>query len=157
MLIMLSFLSFSFTVLYQPDAMHYYVYAVAGTVTNYSEAKNGNIGLLAHEELAGKTFTQLKQSDIITLRFSDERIEKYQVSHVLRYVALEPYNISSPFINMETKEISAAIDLGNSLYVFAKDQLVLQTCYDNAHGRLFVVATLIKSVPMRSNQAIRMV
>jgi hypothetical protein len=150
MAVTVSFLSFVLTILYQPIGQNYFVYAIPGTVTNFNKAQNGNIGLLAHEEYTGQAFAQLQKYDIVTLQFKNRHSHSYQVSEILRYIATNPYSIASTFINVDTGEVIASIDLGNGLYVYGDRQLILQTCFDETRGRLFIVALPIQDAQFRT-------
>jgi hypothetical protein len=116
----------------------YEVRNVQDAVTQYSLAKNGTVGILAHVEGTGSTFDELEINDVVTLYYG-ETSQKYKVTQIQRYLASNPYSIYSDFTNIETGEVTNSVDLGPIMY-YGYNRLVMQTCYDGAKGRLFVIA-----------------
>lgn len=139
----LSFLAFTFTILYQPPGAPFYIFPIPKSVTSFANACCGNIGLLAHVEQSGIAFFDLNKNDIITLEYSDHE-QRYVVIETREYVADNPNSIYSNFQNVETGEWITSLDLATELYHSKRPQLVLQTCFDGTNGRLFVIAIPIQ-------------
>lgn len=96
--------------------------------------------LLAQEEYAGVTFYELKTDDLIQVGYPDG-MRLYKVTELQRYTATVPKSVYSGFIGEDGVTLSSAA-LVKKLYVPGK--LVLQTCYDDSRGRLFVIAERIR-------------
>ena len=128
----------------QPVDQPYYVSDRNGEVTEFSLVeKYGSTGLLAHNTLSGKTFSQLAVGQEIHLVYQNGRVDDFVVTQVLRFQALQPDSISSAFRNLHEDETLTAAEMFNRAYV-GGNRLVFQTCIDaegNASwGRLFVIA-----------------
>lgn len=128
----------------QPADNPYYVSNHNGETTQFSMASQyGNIGLLAHNSLSGKLFSQLAAGQEVHLVYSDGRIEYFVIKDVLRYQALQPESVSSSFRNLDRNEVISAGEMFNRAYVGGY-RLVFQTCIEAngnmSWGRLFVVA-----------------
>ena len=104
-------------------------------------AKKGNIGLLAHNYLAGQSFYALAIGDEVNVTYSNGATKTFVVTNVLRYQATDPNNYSKPFLNSNGKEISPK-SVFNQAY--QKNGLTFQTCItaDGSYtwGLLFVQA-----------------
>ncbi len=134
----------AYPVVQQPSGNAAYVSNEKDVVTQFGMAKEmGNIGLLAHNTLAGASFSNVKQGDIIYIVYGDGHTETYSVTQVLQYQALDPYSPYSEFKDLATQTTLTANDLFNKVYRGEK-HVILQTCIaanDNASwGRLFVIA-----------------
>jgi len=132
---LITFLLFAFTIV---SSGGYNVTANPQAVTYYTNAHalyNSDV-LLAHEDKAGAAFMQLKIGDEIQVTFPD-RSRRFLVQDILRYTATDPLNVYSHFIDM-SGNVYGSEELGKIIYTDGR--LVLQTCYDNAKGRLFVIA-----------------
>ena len=132
-------------VVQQPSGKPNYVSKEAGEVTQFASASNyGNIGLLAHNYLSGKSFSHLAVGQEIHLIYDDGRTEYFVVTEILRYQALEPKSPFSSFRNLNNAdEILSAQEMFQRAYGGDR-HITLQTCiakFGNASwGRLFVVA-----------------
>lgn len=148
--IFVSFLSFVFVIAQQPPGNSLFVSLEPNEITQYSRVQCGNIGLLADEYQAGVAIRQLQEGDVITVTFP-ERVEKFQVDKTLRYIAYEPLVVSENTLyeNMDTGETITSLDLGNEIYCGEGYHLAIQTCFDDAHGRFFVLATPVELKPER--------
>lgn len=129
----------------QPVGYPGYVSTDGSVATQFSIATEvGNVGLLAHNTLAGSLFPNIKQGDLIVLVYGDGRLESFVVVSIQRYQALDPLSPYSEFKNLETQITSTAEELFNNVYR-GEYHLTLQTCIDNngnsSWGRLFIVAT----------------
>jgi len=131
-------------VIQQPADHPYYVSNHAGEATQFSVASQyGNIGLLAHNTLSGKFFSQLAIGQGVRLVYGDGRVEYFVVKDILHFQALQPGSISSSFRNLDKNELLSAGETFNRAYV-GEHRLVFQTCIEAegkaSWGRLFVIA-----------------
>lgn len=129
----------------QPPGDANYVSGKNSEATQFTTASQyGNIGLLAHNFLSGKSFSQLAIGQEVRLLFDDGHIEYFVISEILRYKALEPRNPYSNFQNLSDQdEILSAGEMFNRVYV-GRHHVTFQTCIaadgKSSWGRLFVVA-----------------
>jgi hypothetical protein len=128
----------------QPADQPYYVSDRRGEVTEFSLVeKYGSIGLLAHNTLSGKTFSQLAVGQTIHLIYQNGREDDFVVTQVLHFQALQPDSITSSFRNLHEDETLTATEMFNRAYV-GGNRLVFQTCIaaegNASWGRLFVIA-----------------
>ena len=107
-------------------------------VTQFDRVQdNGSVGLYAHSDQAGKYFYHLHVGDRIRVRFADGKEHVYVVVSMEKFVALDPPNIYSDFV-----------DEGGLRYTstelvekwFQPNAVVLVTCIK--HGRLAVTARM---------------
>lgn len=127
-------------VVQQPRGNSSYVSPVNSTLTEFSMAqKTGNVGLLAHNYLAGNLFFEIEQGDTIILVYGNARIETFTVTGIYRYEAL-PNNL---YKNIETRSLQNIGELFDQMYEGGR-HVTLQTCIerdgDLSWGRLFIVA-----------------
>lgn len=128
----------------QPYGKPGFVSASSSEVTQFSSASEaGNLGLLAHNTLAGATFSRLKAGDVILLIYGNGRTQGFVVEDIQQYQALDPLNPYSDFKDLAKPGTLSAQELFNKVYR-GKYHLTLQTCieYDGnfSWGRLFVIA-----------------
>lgn len=131
-------------VVQQPLDEPYYVSDRDGEVTEFSMVeKYGSIGLLAHNTLSGKYFSQIAVGQEIYLIYENGSVDDFVVTEVLHFQAMEPQSISSSFRNMHKNETLTAGEMFDRAYV-GGDRLVFQTCIEAQEnvswGRLFVIA-----------------
>lgn len=149
------------TGVYIPDKMAYpvvnqpsndpgYVSTLPGTVTLFEAAKKfKSIGLLAHNYLAGGTFSQIEDGDLVTLVYGDGKTRTFWVYSISRFQALSPNDPYSDFIDLSnpSKTISST-ELFNKTY--GMGVLVMQTCIQNGEesswGRMFIMALPIDQI-----------
>jgi hypothetical protein len=129
----------------QPYGNAGYVSNNDGETTQFRMASEyGNIGLLAHNHLSGKTFSQLAVGQEIRLVYGDGRVEYFTVTEVLRYQALEPNSPYSSFRNLDKDETLSADGMFKRVY-FGDRHITFQTCIEKdgelSWGRLFVIVT----------------
>jgi hypothetical protein len=135
----------AFPIVQQPQGEPNYVSTNSGELTLFSSAsKYGNIGLLAHNYLSGKSFTNLSVGQEIRLVYEDGESEYFVVSEILQYQALDPENPFSSFQNIKNKnEILTAQQMFERVYE-GQRHITFQTCIakygESSWGRLFVVA-----------------
>lgn len=128
----------------QPSGYPGYVSSEANTITQFRMASEfGNIGLLAHNYLAGADFSALKTGDVITLVYGDGHTQNFYVEEVLQYQATSPLSPYSNFIDLNTQEFLTAEGLFNKVYR-GDFHVTLQTCIEKdgnlSWGRLFIIA-----------------
>ena len=134
----------SFPVIQQPVGNPGFVSQDAGVITQFSMAAEvGNVGLLAHNHLAGQTFTNLNIGDEVRLVYGDGEIEYFVVTELLEYQALQPYSPYSEFRDLVTNGTMTAEELFRKVYR-GKRHVTFQVCIAangiDAWGRLFVIA-----------------
>ena len=135
---------FSYDVVQQPENDPFSVSSSKHLVTEFGLAKQyGTIGLLAHNNLAGKSFKYLNLGQEIYIVHKDGHPERYIVSAIYRFQALESTDTESRFVDLDSKKILTATELFNKMYTGAP-HLTFQTCIcargDPSWGRLFVIA-----------------
>ncbi len=138
----------AYQVIQQPSYNGAYVSDKDGIVTEFSAARqNGNVGLLAHNTLAGKLFSNLKPGQYVTLVYGDGKTETFVITQILRYAALSPYSATSEFKNLDTNTNITASQLFSNAYTGSR-HVTFQTCIEYngnlSGGRLFVIAVPLK-------------
>ena len=136
--------AFTLPVVQQPDSNMGFVSSVEETVTQFGLASQyGNIGLLAHNHLAGQSFFDLAVGDTIYVFHRSDYIETYVVTAIVQYQALSPNSPYSDFKDLSTGETIDANTLFHRVYMGDR-HLTLQTCIERdgeySWGRLFVIA-----------------
>ena len=131
-------------VVQQPSGSPGYVSNYDGQVTQFSMASQfGNLGLLAHNHLAGKSFSQLAVGQEVKMIYGNGRVEYFVITEILQYQALQPNNVRSPFRDLATDETITANQLFERVYT-GEHHLTFQTCIEAngnlSWGRLFIVA-----------------
>ena len=131
-------------VVQQPATDAYYVSTRNGEATQFALASQyGNTGLLAHNTLSGRMFSNLAIGQDVRLVYGDGRVEYFVIKRILRFQALDPDSISSTFRNLDRNETLSAGEMFNRAYV-GESRLVFQTCIEAngnvSWGRLFVIA-----------------
>ena len=131
-------------VVQQPAGNPGFVSNYDGQMTQFGMAAQfGTIGLLAHNHLAGKSFSQLSIGQEVRLIFGDGKIESFVITEILQYQALQPTNPRGTFRNLATDETLTANQLFERVYTGDR-HITFQTCIeaggDLSWGRLFIVA-----------------
>lgn len=131
-------------IIQQPSGQAGYVSSSDDEATQFRMAAQfGNVGLLAHNHLAGRSFSELTVGQDIILVYGDGRIEHFVVKEVLKYQALQPNSPYSSFRNLDKDETINAEQMFKRVY-FGDHHVTFQTCINaegNASwGRLFVIA-----------------
>lgn len=134
----------AFAIVQQPMGNPGYVSGDANVLTQFSIATEvGNIGLLAHNHLAGADFSQIKAGDTIVLVYGDGSTLAFVVSDIQQFQALSPLSPYSDFRDLESEAVISAEQLFNQVYR-GDFHLTLQTCIENegnlSWGRLFIIA-----------------
>jgi len=131
-------------VVQQPSGNAGYVSNNNGEVTQFAMASQfGNVGLLAHNYLAGESFSQLAVGKDVRLVYGDGRVEYFIVTEVLRYQALQPNSPWSNFRDLATDTTLTAEQMFKRVYA-GNRHVTFQTCIvankELSWGRLFVIA-----------------
>jgi hypothetical protein len=134
-----------------------YVSNKDGEVTEFSMASNvGNVGLLAHNNKAGRSFSQLMVGREVQLVYGDGHVETFVIKKVLRFQALQPTSTYSSFKNLDQDEILSAEQMFNRVYL-GGHHMTFQTCIEadgkSSWGRLFVIAVPKRSAQMPHNHS----
>ncbi len=128
----------------QPQGRPEYVSNVSGVLTNFQLASRyGNIGLIAHNYLSGRFFSELNLGDTVYIMDGFGKRWPYRVTGFQRYQALNPRSPYSNFIDLETNQACSVNEVFKRVYA-GSHHLVLQTCIKRGNleewGRLFVIA-----------------
>ena len=131
-------------VVQQPQGDDEFVSPRQNILTQFGLASEfGSTGLLAHNNLAGASFSQLEADQKIYLIYGDGQIETFVVTKILRYQALEPNSTSSKFRDLNNQDSLKASEVFSKVYN-RQGQVVFQTCIsagdELSWGRLFVIA-----------------
>lgn len=129
----------------QPAGDERYVSPLDGQITEFrTPSRFGNVGLLAHNELAGRLFPRLAPGQEVHLLYGNDRIETFRIADILRYQALQPDDPYSAFRDLGTDETLTVARLFERTYMGSR-HVTFQTCIaaqgSPTWGRLFVIAT----------------
>jgi hypothetical protein len=129
----------------QPAGNAGYISSTDGVITQFRmAAQYGNVGLLAHNHLSGKIFSQLAVGQEVRLVYGNGKIETFVISEIQRYQALQPNSPYSSFRNLDQDETLTAEKMFKRVY-FGDRHVTFQTCINSdgiaSWGRLFIIAT----------------
>lgn len=135
----------AFPISQQPAGNAGYVSETDGEITQFGMASQfGNVGLLAHNNLSGRFFSQLAAGQEVRLIYGDGKIEYFVITEILKFQALEPTSPYSSFRSLSNDEMLTAGELFNRVYR-GERHVIFQTCIAGpgslSWGRLFVIAT----------------
>ena len=135
----------AFPVVQQPVGNAGYVSLMDGQITQFGMASQfGNMGLLAHNNLSGRFFSQLAVGQEVRLVYGDGKVEYFVITQLLKFQALDPTNPYSTFRDLSNAEKMTAEQLFNKVYRGDR-HVTFQTCIEAngeaSWGRLFVIAT----------------
>ena len=135
---------FALPIVQQPVGNPGYVSQSPNVITQFEMATEvGNVGLLAHNNLAGQEFTNLSLGNEVRLVYGDGKVEYFIVTQMLRYQALQPYSPYSEFRDLETSQTITAEELFRKVYRGDR-HVTFQVCIAangiDAWGRLFIIA-----------------
>lgn len=135
----------SMAVIQQPAGNAGWVSETDNVITQFGMATRYNTtGLLAHNTHAGEKFSKLKEGQIVVVVNGKGKLQRYKISSIYRFQALQPNNPYSDFIDLETNQKLSATALFYQVYT-GDHHLTFQTCIaqngDFSWGRLFVLAT----------------
>jgi hypothetical protein len=134
-------------VVQQPPGDLYGVSSEPGVVTQYGAAEHfGNVGLLAHNNLAGALFFNLKLGQKVTLVYGNGHSRDYTITSFRQFQATIPDSPYSNFIDLDLPG-SAPVrssDIFNLIYT-GGEKVIFQTCIARdgvaSWGRIFITAT----------------
>jgi len=131
-------------VIQQPSGNAGYVSNKDDQATQFAMASQfGSVGLLAHNYLSGRFFSELTVGQEVRLVYGDGKVEYFVVTEILRYQALEPNSQLSSFRNLDNYEVLSAEQMFKRVYA-GERHVTFQTCIAAngtvSWGRLFVVA-----------------
>ena len=131
-------------VVQQPSGNPVFVSTTDNEITEFAmAAEMGNVGLLAHNYLAGTSFFNLQLGQEVSLVHGDGHVEYFKVSRIERYQALDPYSPYSEFRDLETGVTITAEELFRQVYR-GERHVTFQTCIEangnSSWGRIFVIA-----------------
>lgn len=131
-------------VIQQPAGNPGFVSSLDNEITQFGmPSQYGNVGLLAHNHLSGKSFSQLTVGQEVRLIYGDGKVEVFTVTEILRYQALQPTSPYSSFRNENGDETLTAEQMFKRVY-FGDRHVTFQTCIEASGnlswGRLFVIA-----------------
>jgi hypothetical protein len=135
----------AFPIIQQPTGEAGYVSPTDGEITQFGMASQfGNVGLLAHNNLSGRSFSELAIGQEVRLVYGDGKVEYFVITQILKFQAYEPTNPYSSFRDLSNDEKLTAEQLFNKVYR-GERHLIFQTCIAGpgslSWGRLFVIAT----------------
>jgi len=136
---------FAFPIVQQPTGSPAFVSTNDGEVTQFGmPTQYGNIGLLAHNHLSGKFFSNLAAGQQVRLVYGDGSIKTFVITEILRYQALQPNSPYSSFRNIDSTDETISADQMFRRVYLGDRHLTFQTCInaygDSSWGRLFVLA-----------------
>lgn len=113
-------------------------------VTQFGLASQvGSTGLLAHNYLAGESFSLLEEDQKFYLIYGDGRVSAFVVTEIRPYQALEPANALGDLKDLQNGEQLTASAVFSKIYD-RPGQVIFQTCISKGNnlswGRLFVIA-----------------
>ena len=135
---------FALKVAQQPKDNPAFVSTKPDILTEFRYARQqGNVGLLAHNYLAGQYFSQIEINQVIYVVFGDGKFEAFKVTNIYRYQAVSPESPYSDLIDLATAKKSNVETIFKRIYT-GSHHLVLQTCINqdgnSSWGRLFIIA-----------------
>lgn len=137
---------FQYQVVQQPSTNPGYVSTQQGTVTEFQLASTGGtLGLLAHNYLAGASFSALEPGHRVIVTYSDGSRRTYAVDSIHAYQALSPFDPYSNYVDLDHPgPVLTSTQVFVAVYRRG-DAVVFQTCIarngNSSWGRLFVTAT----------------
>jgi hypothetical protein len=134
----------AFPIVQQPSGNAGYVSSTDGEITQFSMASQfGNVGLLAHNNLSGRFFSQLAVGQEVRLVYGNGKVEYFVINQILQYQALQPNSPYSSFHDLSSEETLTAEQMFKQVYVGDR-HVTFQTCIAGpgslSWGRLFVIA-----------------
>jgi hypothetical protein len=131
-------------VLQQPAGDPASVLQLDGVATQFSVAAQFHVtGLLAHNNLAGITFSRLRIGQEVRLVYGDSRVEYYMVNRLARFQALQPDIRDGHYLDLKSNITFTTQDIFSEFYN-GNVHVTFQTCIlqdgNSSWGRLFVTA-----------------
>ena len=130
-----------------------------GVATEFhAAATNNNIGLLAHNNLAGATFSGLQVGQEVRIVYGDGRVDYFIVNRLVSFQALQPDSQNGDFVDLSSKIKYTAQEVFSMFYAGSL-HVTFQTCIlkdgNGSWGRLFVTAVPYLPVGYRRFQLFR--
>ncbi|HSL45950.1 MAG TPA: hypothetical protein VK897_21130 [Anaerolineales bacterium] len=134
----------AFPVIQQPAAEPGFVSPMDGEITQFGMASQfGTVGLLAHNNLSGRFFSQLAVGQEVRLVYGDGKVEYFVITEILQYQALQPTSRYSTFRDLTNNELLTTDQMFKRVYAGDR-HVTFQTCIAGpgslSWGRLFVIA-----------------
>jgi hypothetical protein len=128
----------------QPVGDSGYVSSKEGEITQFGLASQyGNVGLLAHNHLSGRLFSQLALGQEVRLVYGNGNVEYFIITQILQYQALQPTSQYSDFRDLSNNAMLTVDQVFDRVYR-GEHHVTFQTCIANTEslswGRLFVIA-----------------
>ncbi len=140
-------------VMQQPSNNPGYVSSDPESVTQFGLARqHGSLAFLAHNNLAGQKFFNLKFGQILSLVYGNGKVAYYRIVDIQEYQALSPNSPYSSFIDLDNPDgdVISVTDLFYNIYA-KTGRLILQTCIEAegqpSWGRLFIIAEPVAPFP----------
>lgn len=128
----------------QPANNWQYVSEDPDAATQFQSTPPDVTGLLAHNYLAGRLFSNLIKGQEILAIYGDGKIARYQITEIHKYQKLDEDNYYSPFIDQDNGLELSSTSVFNHVYSGSK-RLTLQTCLEKggnwSWGLIFIIAT----------------
>lgn len=126
------------------------VWRVNGVATQFSTAAQYHvIGLLAHNYLAGASFSRLMIGQEVRIVYGDGRVEYFIVNRLARFQALQPDIHNGNYVDLNSKFLYSTQDIFSMFYE-GDFHVTFQTCIQQdgnpSWGRLFVTAIPIPNI-----------
>jgi len=140
---------FAYRVVAQPASDPAYISTLDGAVTQFSMAARYHvIGLVAHNNLAGASFSNLALGQEVFIVYGDGHVATYQVNQIARFRALQPSKVDSSFVDLSTNVTYFPGSIFKMFYQ-GDNHVTFQTCIaqdgNASWGRLFVTAVPVVS------------
>lgn len=131
-------------IIQQPAGNSGYVSPIDGEITQFGMASQfENVGLLAHNHLSGRFFSQLTIGEEVRLVYGNGKVEYFVITQILQYQALQPTSQYSTFRDLRNDEQLTAEQVFRKVYT-GERHVTFQTCIAGpgsaSWGRLFVIA-----------------
>ncbi len=136
-------------VVQQPQDDPGFVLRMDGVVTQFRlTARNRVIGLLAHNDLAGATFSSLKVGQEVRIIYGNGRVEYYEVNRLTRFQVVQPGSQNEYYLDLNSNTTYSVQEIFDLFYA-GISHLTFQTCIfqdgNPGWGRLFVTAVPVPS------------
>ena len=140
---------FAFNVVQQPKGNASFVSGKPDELTQFSLANQyGSMGFLAHNYLAGASFSDLEIGSFITVEYADSHSTLYQVQEIRHLQAINPNGLTTNFLDLDHDKTTLTTRQVFFQTYGVHDRLVLQTCISKdkelSWGRLFIIATPVE-------------
>lgn len=135
-------------VVQQPKGDPGYIDSAIDSATQFqTPAKYGTVGLLAHNDLAGALFFDLKFGLEVKIIYGDGSIERFNLDRIKQYQVIQPYNPYSDMIDLDTGEVMSSYEVFREVYK-GDEHVTFVTCIDNegipTWGRIYIIGTPIQ-------------